>query len=248
MRVNFGDVAPAFSRSNEPAFRMSLPAPRSLTLHDLASFAVPGILKIRVQGHEALPRSGPVLLLVNHCSLLDPWLLSLGAGRTVQIAARSPLFWLPGLGELANRVGVVPLLPEASAGDRLHAKSFAEALEKGQPVALFGDYQLEPRPEGPRYTVSPAFLDVLLATRSENIPVVPLLSLGGGRRVQLQRNPLVAPFLRVGARVFDTTYPPVLFTENTLRVGRPVFWRAGGRPTTLQAFRREIEDSLGSLY
>lgn len=227
---------------------MLLPALRSLTMHDLATYGVPGLLRIRIQGTRALPREGPVLLLANRASMLDPWMLALAAGRPVHTAASSPLFWLPGLGDLANRVNVVPLLPEEALSVGASARRYAEALDKGLPVVLFTEHMLEPRPEGPRMTVAPAFLDVLLATRSDRIPVVPLRAVGKGRRIQLDSNPLVAPLLQAGARVLDTPFPPVLYTENALRVGSPVYWRDGGGTSTLQAFRRTVEDSLGALF
>ena len=226
---------------------MSLPATRSLTLHDLASYAVPGLFKIRIQGHHPLPKEGPVLLLANRCSLLDPWLLSLAAGRPVQVGATSPLFWVPGLGDLARKLGTVPLTPPLAPG-RSDASQFAEALEKGHAVAVFADHRLEPRAEGPRYTVSPAFMEVLLATRSERIPVVPLLCQGHGWQLHLHRNPVLASMFNASARVFDPAHPTVLFTQNTVRMGRPVYWREGASEKTLNGFRLAVEDSLGALF
>jgi hypothetical protein len=188
-----------------------------------------------------------VLLLANRKSLLDPWLLTLAAGRPVQMGATSPLFWLPGISDLANRLNLVPLVPEQTPNNG-GARQFAQALERGLPVAVFTDLAIESKPEGPRYTVSPAFLDVLLATRSERIPVVPMLCHGQGRQLQLQHNPFLAPLISAGARVLQSEHPPVLFTENSLRVGRPVFWRDGAGASTLQGFREEVEDSLGALF
>lgn len=223
---------------------MSLPATRSLFLHDLATYGVPGLMRVAIRGLEPVPREGPVLLLANRTSLLDPWLLTLAAGRPVQLPASSPLFWLPGLGAAAHRVNVVPLRPDEAANGG--ATAFAKALERGLPVAVFTDLAVEPRPEGQRYTVSPAFLDVLLATRSERIPVVPLLSDGRGRRLALTANPLLSSVWRASTQVLASEHPPVLFSENTLRVGRAIYWRDGGQGT-LQDFRRAVEDSLGAL-
>jgi 1-acyl-sn-glycerol-3-phosphate acyltransferase len=226
----------------------ALPALRSLHLHELATFSVPGLLKIRVEGHAALPREGPILLLANRCSLLDPWLLSLAAGRAVQVGATSPLFWLPGMGDLAARLNTVPLIPPGEEADpRDEPRAFAGALERYQPVAMFGDLALQERPEGARYGLDARFIDVLLATHAERIPVVPLVARGQGWKLRLHQNPLLAPLFRAGSRVVDTPYPQVLYTENTLRVGRPVYWRDGAREITLEEFRREVELSLGAL-
>lgn len=226
----------------------TLPAPRSLHLHEIAQFSVPGLMKIRIEGHGALPREGPLLLLANRCSLLDPWLLSLAAGRSVQVGATSPLFWLPGLGDLAGRLNTVPLLPAGEGSPDETARAFARALDKQQAVALFANPELQDRPEGARPGFSTRFIEVLLAARAERIPVVPLLARGQGWQLRLHQNPLVAPLLRAGSRLVDTPYPPVLFTDNTLRVGRPVFWGDGEGKGTLEDFRRAVELSLGALY
>lgn len=225
---------------------MLLPALRSELMHDLATYGVPGLLRIRIQGHDALPRTGPLLLLANRTSLLDPWLLALAAGRPVHAGASSPLFWLPGLGDLANRVNIVPLRPEDGPGG--NSRRFAEAIEKGAPVVVFEEHGLEERPEGQRVTLSPAFLDVLLATRSDRIPVVPLRTIGRGRQLKLHNNPLLSPLLQAGSQVFDPAIPAVLYAENAVRIGRPVYWRDGSGATTLQGFRRMVEDSLGALF
>jgi 1-acyl-sn-glycerol-3-phosphate acyltransferase len=213
----------------------------------MANYALPGLFKVRIQGTTPLPKDGPVLLLANRCSLLDPALLSIAAGRPVHLAATSPLFWLPGMSDLARQLGTVPLTPPLTPMPD-DARQFAAALEKGHAVAVFADHWLEPRPEGPRYTVSPAFLDVLLATRSDRIPVVPVLNVGQGWQMQVERTPLLGRLLTTTTRLFNTSHPPVLYSQTTLRVGKPVYWRDGSNQTTLQSFRGAIEDSLGALF
>ena len=112
---------------------------------------------------------------------------------------------------------------------------------------LFVAHALEPRAEGPRWALSPTFLDVLLATAGERIPVVPALAVGRGRKLKLLDNPLFARLLRAGRQVADPAWPPVLFSDNALRLGRPVYWR-DGTGSTLQDFRGQVEDSLGPLF
>ncbi|MOA60088.1 hypothetical protein D3C78_1848820 [compost metagenome] len=87
-----------------------------------------------------------------------------------------------------------------------------------------------------------------MATRSDRIPVVPLLCEGRGWQLHLQRNPMLARMITMGTRVFDPAHPPVLYAQNTLRIGRPVFWREGSTQMTLSGFRQAIEDSLGALF
>jgi 1-acyl-sn-glycerol-3-phosphate acyltransferase len=233
---------------------MNLPAPRSLTIHELARYAVPGLMQARVEGLAPPPREGPLLVLINPCSMLDPWLLTLATGRPVRMGVETPLFWLPGLGSLAGRLNAVALPPQRpvdvetmSAEAAAVTRAYAEALDRGQAVAFFVSPEVEQRPEGPRYGLPPAFLDVLLATKGERIPVLPALAAGRGRRLRLLDNPLLARLLRAGASVAEYAWPPVLYSDNVLRLGRPVYWRDGGG-STLQEFRTQVEDSLGALY
>jgi 1-acyl-sn-glycerol-3-phosphate acyltransferase len=188
-----------------------------------------------------------MLLLANRCSLLDPMLMSLAAGRQVQLGATSPLFWLPALSDLAKKLGTVPLTPPLTPVPE-DAREFAAALERGHAVVVFADHWLEPRPEGPRYTVSPAFLEVLLATRSDRIPVVPVLNVGQGWQFHLDRTPMLASMFQATTRVVNTKHPPVLYSQTTMRLGRPVYWRDGSNQMTLQGFRGAVEDSLGALF
>ena len=225
---------------------MSLPAPRSLTLHDWATYGVPGFLRARIQGHEPLPRSGPLLVLLNRSSLLDPWLVSMACGRPLRLGAASPLFWLPPLRELASRLNAVPLAPqEIGAGEGF--RGYARALEAGHAVALFVDYLAERRSDGLRYTVGTGFLDVLLATMSDRIPVVPVFCQGRGWQLELSEAPLLRALWHTGSRVVSANTGTVVYTDTTVRIGRPIYWRDGRGETTLSGFRREVEDSLGAL-
>lgn len=233
---------------------MNLPAPRSLTLHELARYAVPGVMRARIEGLAPPPGDGPLLLLVNRCSLLDPWLLTLAAGRPIQSGVETPLFWLPGLGSLASRLNTVALPPQRpldlatlDAEAQEVAAAYASALDRGHAVALFVGHDLTAREGSPRYHLPPAFLDVLLATAEERIPVVPVLSLGRGRSLRLGANPLLAGLMRAGAQFADPAWPPVLYSDNLMRLGRPVYWR-DGKGTTLQAFRDDVESSLAALF
>jgi hypothetical protein len=53
--------------------------------------------------------------------------------------------------------------------------------------------------------------------------------------------------MRAGAAVADPAWPPVLFSDNLMRIGRPIYWR-DGKGTTLQAFRDDIESGLAGLF
>ncbi len=65
--------------------------------------------RLEVDGN-AVPATGPVLLVANHSnSLMDPALVNVAAGRRVRFMAKSTLFTYAGIGWLVKAVGSVPV-------------------------------------------------------------------------------------------------------------------------------------------
>ena len=81
--------------------------------------------RMTVEGVEAMPRSGPVLLAGNHDSYFDPLVIGMAARprRQIRALAKSALWDVRGLGPILNGMGQVPI--ERAAGD-------ADALRRGR--------------------------------------------------------------------------------------------------------------------
>lgn len=98
--------------------------------------------RLRVQGVEILPQTGPVLLVGNHDSHWDPIMVGIAAIRRRQIKAlaKSTLWDVRGLGPVLNGMGQIPI--ERGAGDvGALARAIAE-LRAGACIGVF--------PEGTR--------------------------------------------------------------------------------------------------
>ena len=73
-----------------------------------------GILRIffrrtEVSGAERVPRTGPVIFVLNHPNgLIDPTFLLCLAPRRVSFLAKAPLFHMPVIGAIARKGMVVP--------------------------------------------------------------------------------------------------------------------------------------------
>ena len=101
----------------------------------------------RIDGVEHLPRTGPFILVCNHCSNLDPpmmgWASGHQIGRVVHFMAKIEMRRWPIIGWLATQSGVY--FVRRGEGDRAAQRFSLEALADGRPIAIF--------PEGTRSRV-----------------------------------------------------------------------------------------------
>lgn len=94
---------------------------------------------LRITGRENLPRSGAALLVSNHLSHLDVFVIGILLPRPLNYVARSTLF-VPGLGPLIRSVGGFPIQREGLGASGM--KETLRRLRAGGVVTLF--------PEGTR--------------------------------------------------------------------------------------------------
>jgi 1-acyl-sn-glycerol-3-phosphate acyltransferase len=93
--------------------------------------------RLEVEGVEALPRSGPVLLVGNHDSQADPIVIGVAARKQRQIRAlaKRDLWDKPGLGPILNGMGQIPI--ERAAGDAAALVNAVAALRGGSCIGVF---------------------------------------------------------------------------------------------------------------
>ncbi len=97
-----------------------------------------------VEGVEHVPRTGPFILVANHCSNLDPpivgWATGHKVGRVIHFMAKMEMRRWPLAGWLAQNSGVI--FVRRGEADRAAQTAALDALGAGRPIALF--------PEGTR--------------------------------------------------------------------------------------------------
>lgn len=91
-------------------------------------------------GHHNMPQKGPVLVLANHESFLDPLAVGLAVRRRLHYLARKTLFNNPLFGNYLRSVGCVPVDQEGVAKEGL--KTSIDLLQAGKALLIF--------PEGER--------------------------------------------------------------------------------------------------
>src|SRR3954451_21091438 len=98
--------------------------------------------RMQVEGVEAIPESGPLLILGNHDSHWDPVMVGIAAlkRRQIRALAKSDLWEVRGLGPVLNGMGQIPI--ERGKGDKQALARAIEALRSGICIGVF--------PEGTR--------------------------------------------------------------------------------------------------
>src|SRR5262245_12817842 len=114
-----------------------------------------------------MPATGPVLLIANHESFLDPLAVGLAVRRKVHYMARTTLFKPALFGKYLRSVGCVPVDQEGVAKEGL--KTSLELLNAGKPLLIF--------PEGERSwqgTMQAFKPGILLLIKKAPVPIVPV--------------------------------------------------------------------------
>jgi 1-acyl-sn-glycerol-3-phosphate acyltransferase len=98
--------------------------------------------RVRVEGLELVPRTGPLLLVPTHDSQMDPVLIALALRgvRPVRFLARSSLWGIPGLGPILDGLGQIPI--KRGAGDQAAISLAVSILQVGGAVCVFPEGEL----------------------------------------------------------------------------------------------------------
>jgi len=124
-------------------------------------------LRLRFEGREFVPRSGPVLIVANHASYLDPLLMGMAAPGFVAFLAQSGLARFAPLRWWLQQVGVSLIDRKAPSKEVL--RQLQGALEAGGCVGMF--------PEGTRSrdgAVAPFRSGLEFLVRRTQATVVPM--------------------------------------------------------------------------
>jgi len=156
------------------------------------------LFRLEGRGMEHIPETGPLLLVANHSSFLDPPLVGGMASRQLTFLAKAELFKIPGLSWLIRHLGAYPV--KRDGPDMTALRTTQRALAEGRAVLVF--------PEGTRGAegvLRPAKPGAALLAVQTGVPVVPVYVSGSGRAWPRGRR-LPRP-----AKVVVTFGPPLRF-------------------------------------
>jgi 1-acyl-sn-glycerol-3-phosphate acyltransferase len=121
----------------------------------------------RTQGKRFVPLHGPVLVVANHQSMLDPVLVGLSAPRGLTYLARKTLFKNRLVGWVIRTLQAFPVDQEGVAKEGM--KAVLKGLAQGRAVVVF--------PEGSRSedgAIGPFMRGIALLVERSQAPVVPV--------------------------------------------------------------------------
>jgi 1-acyl-sn-glycerol-3-phosphate acyltransferase len=126
--------------------------------------------RFKVRGLEHLPRTGPVLLAVNHVGWLDGFLLVAVCPRRGRALVNADYVNLPIIRSITLRAGMIPVPASGPHAHRAAIRAVCEALDRGEAVGIFPEAQLS------RNGLLGAFyrgIEVIMKGR-DSTPVVPV--------------------------------------------------------------------------
>jgi len=143
-------------------------------LKPLAFLMMRALFRLTARGRERVPRTGAVLLVSNHSSVLDPAIVGGVAPRPICFMAKAELFEIPLFGGLIRRLNARPVRREGADASALRAA--LRALQDGNALLVFPEGT-----RGPEGELRPGKAGAGMLAVLSGAPVVPVYISGSGR-------------------------------------------------------------------
>jgi 1-acyl-sn-glycerol-3-phosphate acyltransferase len=145
------------------------------------------VYRLEVVGGERIPARGPCIVVANHDSVIDPFVLGLVTERPLRFMAKAELWESRLAGRLVEALGGFPV--RRATGDREATARALELLGAGEALAIFPQGTCKPYRRRP---LGRGAAKLALATGT---PLVPVCLLGTERAVRPHRLRLGLPEL-----------------------------------------------------
>jgi cytidylate kinase len=143
-------------------------------LKPLAVALFRGYWRLEARGRERVPTRGPLILVSNHSSVIDPPLIGAAAPRRLTFLAKAELFRIPVFGPFIRALGAHPLRREGSDPSAL--RTALRLVGEGQALLVFPEGT-----RGPEGVLRAAKSGAGMLAVSSGAPVVPVWISGTGR-------------------------------------------------------------------
>jgi 1-acyl-sn-glycerol-3-phosphate acyltransferase len=137
-----------------------------------------GLFKTRYRHIERIPQSGPVIIVVNHVSHVDPFLVAkfvLDAARVPRFLAKESIFDVPAVGWGMRIMGHIPV-KRGTVDARQSLAAAVQALEDGKVIVLHPEGTVTRDPLG--WPMNGKTGAARLAMLAPDVPVIPVAQWG----------------------------------------------------------------------
>jgi 1-acyl-sn-glycerol-3-phosphate acyltransferase len=162
------------------------------------------LYRVEIEHRERVPAAGPVILVANHESMLDPFLLGLVTPREVRYMAKAELWHSRLLGAAVDALGCFPI--ERGTGDRSAVGRAVALLDERQVLGIFPQGTCLP------YRDRPWFRGAARLALATGTTIVPVCIIGSERALRPRKPKLGLPRIKllVGEPIpVETTKPSV---------------------------------------
>jgi 1-acyl-sn-glycerol-3-phosphate acyltransferase len=165
--------------------------PPLYTVLELTGFRVwfRWLYRIELQNTARIPAAGPLILVANHDSMLDPWILGLSTPRPIRYMAKAELWRYPVVRTLMEWFGTFPV--DRGIGDRAAVGRAAELLAGGQVLGMFPQGTCLP------YRNRPWLRGAARLALSTGTMIVPVCLVGGEKALRPGKFKLGLPRIHV---------------------------------------------------
>jgi 1-acyl-sn-glycerol-3-phosphate acyltransferase len=145
------------------------------------------LVKIRYRNLERLPQSGPAIIVVNHVSHVDPFLVAkmiLDGARRPRFLAKDTIFGVPVVGAAMRGMGHIPV--KRGTTDAVQSLAAAvDALRRGGMIVLHPEGTVTKDPD--LWPMTGKTGAARLAMLAPEVPVIPIAQWGVQEQIDLYR-------------------------------------------------------------
>lgn len=132
------------------------------------------IFRLKIIGSENIPKTGPFVIVANHSSLLDGFILGSSVKPKVIFMSAAYLFKMPFVGSILRGVGAIPV--QGKGNDIKLIKKAIKVLQAGGVLGIFPEGRITNEKDGFSAKAGAAYLAVKV-----DVPIIPMAIKGAGK-------------------------------------------------------------------
>lgn len=172
-----------------------------LCLRFLGKIFLKIFFRVRIDGGK-IPKSGGLIVAVNHISPMDPPLIGIVFPRIIHFFAAEELLNIPVIGWFIKNFGAIPV--KRRRGDPFSLKKAVELLKNGEVVGIFPQGGIPEPMSSSYYKIKPG---VAYLSLKADVPILPICISGTDRIIPRGKAFFRRVFTEIHIRYGEVIYP-----------------------------------------